>query len=113
MRKQDGTKKEITYWRRFWGLRGEIFHIVQNEWVEVEGYGESLPLYLRDLIKIRKILVGIYFNRMKFKQSCGYYWDYNLTQIKYGLKFIWNITRVIWRLRLNPNSMEVFLYDSY
>ena len=79
----------------------------------MEGYGEVLPLSICDLVKIRRVLVGIYFIPSRFKRSCHHYWDYNLTQFRFGLGYIWNITRAIWRLRLSPNCMEVFFYDSY
>lgn len=91
----------ICYWRKCWGLREDIFRIVEN----TEDCGDT-ELSIYDILAIKNLLTT--YNEYNWEESI-WEWEEICDTIQYQISHL----QLLYDLMLAYPDLEVYFYDSY
>ncbi len=106
--RSNNTKVEVCYWRKCWGIRGEILDIFDEQDIMSGGY--EYQIKSEHISKIVKVIKK-YLNKKYWEENARSIWEYR----EYFPRNIQNIINLLWLkryLKENPN-VECYFYDSY
>jgi hypothetical protein len=102
---KSSNKIDIAYWRKCWGIRGEILEICSNAAEDGRYY-----LTVEQLYQVREV-IRRFLHRKYYEENEHGYWDWKDIK-RHLIRQYFSISWAIRYMRRN-SGVECYFYDSY